>query len=363
MNKEAKHLENVDHDYIRYANVWEDPNLLIEGLAIKAGEKVLSIASAGDNAFALLSKNPSLCVAIDLNKVQLYLTELKKVAIKNLDRISFLKFFGFQESEDRWNTYLLLKTNLSTEAEAYWSNRRKEIEEGLIYVGKFEKYLSMFAKKILPLIHGRRKVSSLFSKKTGHEQSAFYHKKWNTLRWRLLFKIFFSKRIMGWLGRDPAFLAQVKLNVGDAILKKTEKHLSSVYAQQNPILYFCLNGNFGAHVPYYLKEGIYEKVKANIDNLHIEFGYAQDAKGKYGRFDCFNLSNIFEYMNDEVFNITSAALVEAANPGARFSYWNLMVDREMSEKMQGLSRIEDSLKWAERDQGFFYKQFISEQIK
>ncbi|GLR18669.1 DUF3419 family protein [Portibacter lacus] len=355
-----KHLDEVDHSYIRYANVWEDPKLLLEGLDICHEHKVLSIASAGDNALALLVTNPKIVVAIDLNKPQLYLTELKKVAIQNLDQDAFVKFAGFQDDSRRWRTFMKFRDDLSAEARTYWNGKKEEIEKGIIYNGKFEKYLKTFATKLLPLIHSRKKVQELFEEKSAADQRKFYDQKWNTWRWRLLFRVFFSKLVMGWLGRDPAFLEQVDVDVSTTIFEKAENHLSSIYAQKNPILYYCLNGNFGSYLPFYAREENYENVRGNLDKLEIEYGYAQDAAVKYGQFDRFNLSNIFEYMDEEVFTSTAESLVNIANPGSRFAYWNLMVERQMSEVVEGLSREDDRANWKDRDEGFFYKQFVLE---
>lgn len=363
MSRKDQHLETVDHGYLRYANVWEDAELLLEGLDIQNTDQVLSIASAGDNAFALLSKGPQLCVAIDLNDVQLFTTELKKVAIQHFDRETFLAFIGFLDYDaERWDLYLSIREDLTEEARRYWDEKEVDLEEGLIYTGKFEKYLATFAKRLLPLIHNKKKVKKLFQEKSADDQRRFFEEVWNTKSWRAIFKMFFSKRVMGWLGRDPAFLAHVDVEVGKTIMAKAAQHISSVHAQNNPILYYCLNGEFGPHLPYYAQEGIYQKVKPNIDRLEIMNGYAQDASSKYGSFDKFNLSNIFEYMDEEVFNTTSQAIVNAANENARLAYWNLMVRREVSEVIDQVSRVKDTSNWADRDRGFFYMQYVVDQI-
>jgi len=362
-NNEEFHLEEVDHSYIRYANVWEDPYLLSEGLEAPKGGKTLSIASAGDNAFSLLLDKPSIIVAIDLNKTQLYLTELKKEAIKVLDREEMIKFLGFSASANRWNIYQSIAPKLKKETQSYWNNQKEIIEKGIITQGKFEKYLASFANKILPFIHGNKKVNELFKSKSNAEQKIFFDKKWNTWRWRLLFKLFFSKRVMGIFGRDPAFLEQVDVNVGSTIMENAARHLSTNHAQTNPFLYYCLQGNFGKNLPRYLMAENYESIKNNIDSLQLHFGYAQEASAKYGKFNSFNLSNIFEYMNSEVFKLTTESMIEAAAKDARFAYWNLMVPRVMSEIDPRLSRIKDCKDWAKRDQGFFYKQFVIDQLK
>ena len=54
-------------DFIRYANCWEDADVLTQALALHAPQgRVLSIGSAGDNVLALLTLAPKQIVAIDL---------------------------------------------------------------------------------------------------------------------------------------------------------------------------------------------------------------------------------------------------------------------------------------------------------
>ncbi len=360
--KVNNHLETVDHSYIRYANVWEDPYVLREGLRVAKGEKVLSIASAGDNAFALLLDDPSLVVAVDLNEGQLYLTELKREGIKRLTQEEMIGFLGFRSMENRWEIYQLIRPSLSKQVQLYWDTQRLVIEEGVIWCGKFEKYLSSFAKRILPWIHNKNKVKQLFAEKSTTDQISFFENKWNTWRWRFLFKLFFSKKVMGIFGRDPAFLDQVEINVGDAIMNSAAKHLSSVYAQSNPMLYYCLCGDFGTYLPLYLKAENYDLIKSRMERLELYQGYAQEASVQYGKFNAFNLSNIFEYMDANTFQSTTNSLIKSAAPNARFAYWNLMVPRFMSEVDERLSRVEDAQDWSARDQGFFYSQFIVNQM-
>ena len=47
------HLQNVRFDYIRYANCWEDADVLLEALQPNSTSEIISIGSAGDNCFAL----------------------------------------------------------------------------------------------------------------------------------------------------------------------------------------------------------------------------------------------------------------------------------------------------------------------
>lgn len=359
MSKEP--LQKVDFTIIRYANCWEDPDRLLEGLNLEEDKKVLSIGSGGDNSFSLLVTNPSLVVAIDVSKVQLFLIELKKEAIKLLNREAYLKFIGFEKDsqENRVAVYNKIKVHLTEENVAYWNKNIEVLKEGIVHQGKFEKYFQVFSKKVMPFIHSKKTTAKLLAPKSSEEQINFFDKKWNTIRWRFFFKIFFSKFVLGRLGRDSSFLNEVNLNVSEFILNQAKKHLSSPFAQSNFILNYALTGDFQGDFPHYVREENYEKIKANLDKLVCFHGYAEDAIGQYGKFDAFNLSNIFEYLNTDIFQALTDQLKNGGNANAKYAYWNLMVDRDMSDKDSDLKHIESSLK--PNDKGFFYKRLVINQ--
>jgi len=359
-----KQLEKIRHDYIRYANCWEDADVLLEGLQLEDNDRILSIGSAGDNSFSLMVNNPSLVVAVDINLIQLHLIELKKAAFKSLNHQNFLSFLGFTSCENRRELFNQVKENLSPELGAFWENRIAEIESGIIYNGKFESYFGLFRNKILPFIHSSKNIDDLFAIKPGKSQSNFFYKKWNNWRWKMLFKLFFSRFVMGRFGRDPAFLNEVKISVSGFILDQAEKHLSSVDCQSNYFLNFILKGDFGKDLPHYARPENFELIKRNIDKLQIFHGLAEDAFKEYSNFNKFNLSNIFEYMNPEVFHLVASNLVENSSPKARFAYWNLMVDRQMSDIIPTLEKDENTSTMAtKKDKGFFYKSVNFDSLK
>ena len=229
----SKQLNNVRHDYLRYANCWEDADLLIKGLDIKNEDRVLSVASAGDNSFSLLSKAPELVLAVDINSVQLALTAMKKAAFKVLDYEQFLNLLGFRNDLNRWDIFLSLEGAMEKTYFQFWKGRQTEIEAGIIYGGKFERYFSYFKRYMLPLIHSTNKIDRLFEGKSAAEQEAFYQDSWHNRRWDVLFRVFFSRKLMGLLGRDPTFLKEVEQPVSTFILQKAKRHLSSPEAQKN----------------------------------------------------------------------------------------------------------------------------------
>src|SRR5687767_9317141 len=82
-------------NFIRYGSVWEDADVLCEALSpVARGGRLLSIASAGDNALALLTLDPAEVVAVDLNPAQLACLELRIAAFRTLDDRELLAFLG-----------------------------------------------------------------------------------------------------------------------------------------------------------------------------------------------------------------------------------------------------------------------------
>ncbi len=352
----SEHLHRVDHGYIRYANCWEDADLLTEALDVREGQRVLSIASAGDNSFSLLVNAPELVLAVDINPVQLHLVELKKAAITVLEREDFLRFFGFLPSVDRSRYLDAARAVMPADTARFWDQRRALVAGGLVDKGKFENYFRLFRTRVLPLVHGRGRIAELLREKSAEEQQKFYDARWNNWRWRLLFKLFFSRFVMGRFGRDPAFLKQVDVSVGEFIYQRAASHLRSTACQRNEFLEFIKTGTFTRHLPHYVRPENYERIRANIHRLVTFQGLAEDAFKEYRGFHRFNLSNIFEYMPMDVFTSVTRNLVDHAEPGARLACWNLMVPRRMSavdDRLMHLGDLSSSL--TGRDKGFFYQ--------
>jgi S-adenosylmethionine-diacylglycerol 3-amino-3-carboxypropyl transferase len=362
MSKEL--TEKALFNFIRYANCWEDAEILLQGLAPKPGSRILSVASAGDNSLSLLTTNPELVIAVDISEVQLWLVELKKAAFQHLSYEEMLGFLGFAQSTERERIFNGLKQSLSNECRNYFETNIHLIKAGIVSQGKFEKYFQLFSKKVLPFIHSDKTIDQLIAIKTEDEQRLFYTEYWNTWRWRLLFKLFFSKYIMGRFGRDPEFLKEVEVHVGKAIFLQAEKHLQTIPAQGNWMLHYQLKGEFGNKLPHYVQPENFTIIQSNLNRLQLKKGYAEEIAKQYRKFDCMNLSNIFEYMNNNMFAITAHQLIDATKKGGKLVYWNLMVPRFVSlQYPQKAAYCKDqSSQLSLQDKGFFYRQFIIDEI-
>ena len=154
MSQSIKYMQND----ILYSLCWEDPNILLQALKISRKDNVLSIASGGENIFAILLKNPAKVVAIDNNSYQIYLVKLKIAAIKALGFQEFIQFLGFNSSISIIQSFEKCKRYLSKEELNYWENNTKIINNGIVHCGKFEKYLYQFRKYVLPLVLSKKEI-------------------------------------------------------------------------------------------------------------------------------------------------------------------------------------------------------------
>lgn len=362
--------DRIEHrarfDLVRYANVWEDAEVLRSALAPAPGRRILSIASAGDNAFALLAGGAEV-VAADLSPAQLALVELKRAAIRRLSHEETLAFLGLRRSDrDRRAVYEELERDLTGPARDFWRERQDAVAGGIVHHGKFESYFKLFRERVLPLIHRRRTVLDLLARRDEAGRREFYDKTWDNLRWRLLFRVFFSRFAMGRLGRDPEFFRYVEGSVAERILERTRHALTALPAHTNPYMEYILTGGFQQALPLYLRPEVFSDLKRSLDRLTLFEGPVEKAaEAHQGEgFDGFNLSDIFEYLDPPASAGVYGRLLETARPGARFAYWNLLVPRRLAEAFSGRVRpLEEEAKALfARDLAFFYSAFVLEEV-
>ncbi|MBA4158223.1 MAG: DUF3419 family protein [Gemmatimonadetes bacterium] len=355
--------DRVAWDRIRYAGVWEDADVLCEALApVAPAGRLLSIASAGDNALALLTLDPAEVVAVDLNPAQLACLELRVAAFRELDDRELLAFLGVEPEPARLATFAGLRRRLSPAARGFWNAHPALIEGGIIHAGKFERYLRSFRRWVLPLVHGGETMRALRAPRSAEAQRAFYAERWDTARWRLLFRVFFSRTVMGRMGRDPALFDHVEGGVAGRILARTRYALSELPAASNPYLAYIMTGNYPPEArPRYLRPESIPVIRARLDRLRWIHGGAEAASGP---FDGFNLSDIFEYMTPADHERVYGELLERARPGARLVYWNMLAPRSRPEPFRERVRPlrEAAAALHARDRAWFYQALHVDEV-
>jgi len=356
----------ADFSAIRYAQVWEDADVLLAGLNIQPGDVCLSIASAGDNALALLTKDPSRVIALDLSPAQLACLELRVAAYRTLTHQELLELVGSRPSTRRTALFDRCLPALAAPGSAFWDRHRPLIEQGIGSLGKFERYFAVFRRHVLPLVHGHRTVLDLLKPRTLEERRRFYRERWDTWRWRLLFRLFFSRTVMGRLGRDPEFFRYVDTDVAASILQRTTHALSELDPSENPYAHWILTGTHGDVLPCALRPEHFETIRNRVDRLEWHPVSVEEFLGRTpeATLDRLNLSDLFEYVSIDHYHRMLEAIIRASRPGARLAYWNMLAPRRRPEHLAGRLRPLDELanRLHQADRAFFYTAFRVEEV-
>ena len=383
MKSEVKE-NRVDFSLIRYSQCWEDTEVLLESLNIQENDICFGILSAGDNVFSMLAENPKKVVALDISFPQIALAKLKKEVFNSLSYEEMLEFMGVMKSDKRIEIYDRIKEKLDKEVKEYWDFNREAIEKGIIHAGKFEKFFKIFREKILPFVHSKKRIEKLLEKKSRQERIEYYDKYWNNFRWKLMFKLFFSKYIVGKLGRDKEFFRYAEKNISEEMKERSRYALCEQNPYENPYINYILTGNYRKDcLPYFLRKENFDKIRKNLHKVEILQSSVEEYLDQIDfKIDKFNLSDIFEYMSAENYSKLMGKIYDNAENNALLAYWNLIVERNSEkldykktdseiavtgketnvngkkyERMKELDR-----KLHEKDMTFFYTDFVVEKV-
>ena len=354
----------ADFSAIRYAQCWEDADVLVAALAPQPGHTLVSIASAGDNTLALLIGRPARVVAVDLSAAQLACLELRVAAYRALTHEGLLQLVGSRTCNGRRALYARCRNQLSPATCAFWDAHGDDIDRGIGAAGKFERYFATFRRFVLPLVHGRSDVDRLLAGGTREEREAFYAQHWDTARWQWMFRLFFSRAVMGRLGRDPAFFAHVEGGVAARLLTRARHAMTALDPASNPYMHWILKGCHGAALPLALRAEHFDTIRDGLDRLEwrqCDVNGALDALDDGAVHGC-NLSDIFEYMSLDEYRRSLDRLCRALAPGGRLAYWNMLAPRRRPDDMTAvLCPLPDlAARLHHEDKAFFYSAFVVE---
>lgn len=356
----------ADFSLIRYAQCWEDTDVLLAALHVKPGDVCFSIASGGDNSLALLACSPARVIAVDLSPAQLALTELKACAFRTLSHRETLEFVGVAESARRIELYRRVRPALGGAARAYWDRHVDLIFQGVSGCGKFEEYLGLFRRWVLPITHSRADRAALFVPRSAPERLRFYDELWNNRRWRALLRVFASRYVMGRFGRDPRFFRYAQGDVATEILARARHALVELDPAVNPYLHWIMRGRFEDVLPFVWREENFDAIRASVDRLELRLASVEAflATREDTSIDAYNLSDIFEYLSEASSEAVFDDVVRCARPGARAAYWNMMVPRRRPERLAERLRTleEESRALHGRAQTFFYGAFFVDEV-
>jgi S-adenosylmethionine-diacylglycerol 3-amino-3-carboxypropyl transferase len=305
-------------------------------------------------------------LAVDRSAAQIACLELRVAGYRRLSHHELLELLGAIPSKRRPALYASVRPELSDSCRRLWDARPRWIAEGLIGRGRFERYFRLFRTAVLPLIHSRAVINYLTQPLRREERELFYDRVWDNRRWRALFRMFFSRAVMGRLARDPRFFAYVKGGVAGRLLERARHAMVELDPLLNPYLQWIALGRFLTALPHALREDNFDLIRRNLDCLRWRVASVESALGEAGdaSINRFNLSDILEYQSGEQSDRLLASVARAGRRGGRVAYWNLLVPRSrppaLASRLRPLTDLSERLLW---DAGtFFYSRFVLEEI-
>jgi S-adenosylmethionine-diacylglycerol 3-amino-3-carboxypropyl transferase len=303
-------------------------------------------------------------VCIDRNSTQLALLDLKMTAIRRLDPPEARLLLGLTpaRARERQELFQSLQSHLPPVARSFWNAHIDAIHDGVLNLGKFERYLALFRRFVLPLVQWPGTVRRMCELSDLDEQRELYRTRWDSWRWRTLFRLFFSRKMMEKRGRQKEFFDHVEeTNIADVFMKRAERALTEMPVATNPYLRWILDeANL---VPPYLSDEWMPVVRERLDRIVVldsDLAAPLDS-ARPGTYSAYNLSDCLEYMDEAAANALLTRAVSAAQEGARLVYWNLLVPRDGSQ-VPGLEAVGSADDLYAVDRAFFYGRLVVEQV-
>lgn len=333
-------------DRLLFAQVREDPLLEIDALKARNGGRFIVVGSGGCTALSMISAGAGHVAAVDLNKTQNHLTELKAVSLGLVSPWEYQGFLGAEpmQAKRRGRIYWALREHLSVEAVKYWDSHDKLIEDGVLGAGASERFIRILARVIRAGVHSRSRIERLLACRSLEEQRRLYHDEWNNRRWRALFPVLVNR----WTFNktfDPAFFENVENpSFAKHFHRLLEHAICEVPAATNYFLHYMLTGGYpvlrDGGVPPYLDPAWDPSLDEIAQSLEIVDGRYEDylRSCETSSVDGFALSNICEWMDDFAIEALFEEVVRVAKPGARLVFRNFVGHTEVPEQLRARVR-------------------------
>jgi len=353
---------------IRYAQVWEDADVLLEALDIQPDNECVSIASAGDNALAMLAKGPRRVIALDPNLAQLACLALRVAAFRTLTHRELLEFSGACPSEQRETLYDRVRKALESSAQRFWDARRMLLSQGFCHGGQFERGFRIYRKRILPFLHSQKTITALLTPRARNGRITFYETQWNTWRWRLYYRLFFSSLVVERLGRDPSFIWHLKKSMATQFFARERHVFTELDPSENPYLWWVLRGEYGP-LPFWLREENFVPIRVHLDRLEIRQIPIEDFLAEPRNVGAWrikwNLSNLFDYTSAKQTETIFSTIASCSATGSRLAYWGTLALRTLPTALR--MRIHPlealSARLHAHDKAFYFNRFTVEEIQ
>jgi S-adenosylmethionine-diacylglycerol 3-amino-3-carboxypropyl transferase len=317
-----------------YTQIWEDPEIDLEALALTPDCHVVAIASGGCNVLSYLTGDPARITAVDLSRAHVALNRLKLVAATRLPSWqAFYRFFGAADDQANIDAYeRLIAPHLDPQSRAYWQGR------GLQHFGR--RRISIFARnayrhgvlgRFIGIAHATARVHGvdlrdLLSARSLEEQRRFFESVLAPL---------FDKPMVRWatanrlslygLGIPPAQYEALAGGraMGSVLRSRVERLACGFSLDDNYFAWQAFGRRYGGDgegpLPPYLRREQFATVRARVDRVEVLNRSVTEylAACPDASRDRYVLLDAQDWMADAQLNALWTEITRTARPGAR----------------------------------------------
>jgi len=329
----ARVFNMVHRNNLVYNTCWEDPRLDRVALELGPRDNVMVITSAGCNALDYVLTEPNHVYAVDMNRRQNALLDLKMAGIRSLEWNDFFDLFGRGHVDESRQLYEgALRGQLPDPSRRYWdkhfhrffgSHRRPFYFRGTS--GAFAKMINMYINKVIRV---RPYIDAILEAENIDQQREIYDRHLRERFWsRPLCFAMNRDATLSLVGVPKAQRKQVEKDYEGGIVKFVQDCVEAVFAylplSDNYFWRVYLTGQYTSSCcPEYLKEENFQKLKGGlVDRLSTHTNSVQGfLDGHDGEVSRFVLLDHMDWLSDKYFPLLEAewqSIVKRAAPGAR----------------------------------------------
>ncbi len=336
-----------------YPQIWEDPDVDMEALAITPDCQVVAIASGGCNVLSYLIADPARITAVDLARAHVALNRLKLAAARHLPTWqSFYRFFGEADTDANVAAYWrFLEPHLDDETRAYWEGRNLWGRRRITMFSRNVYRCGLLGHSIglghlLARLHGVDLRQMLHARSLA-EQRAFFETSLAPL---------FDKPLVRWatgrqmslygLGIPPAQYAALGAGAPHmaTVLRDRVERLSCDFSlEDNYFAWQAFGRSYQSHasgpLPPYLKQAHFETIRARADRVEVlNRSFTEYLRSRPDRsLDRYVLLDAQDWMADQQLNELWREITRTARPGAR------VIFRTAAELTPLPARVDDTV--------------------
>ncbi|MEI8147163.1 MAG: DUF3419 family protein [Alphaproteobacteria bacterium] len=339
-----------------YPQIWEDPVVDMEALALTSSDHVITIASGGCNVMSYLLAGPARITAVDLNENHVALVKLKLAAAKAMRyHETFFRFFGEADNRTSAGVYRdILRPVLDEEARRYWEGRTLS---GRRRIGMFSRNLyrrGLLGRFIglghaVARLHGKDPRRMLTARNPIEQRAIYQREIAPILRSPVVRALTRNPASLYGLGIPPAqykaLLSAAKNGGGmeDVLAERLERLACGFPLEDNYFAWQAFGRRYAPRgsgsLPPYLARENYQTIRERVnrvDVLHVNYIEHLRTCPDASR-DAYVLLDAQDWMTDAILNDLWREITRTARPGAR------VIFRTAAEESLLPGRVDDAV--------------------